>query len=161
MRSSHPFRIVPKWGWIAFTAVVTAWSGWYLTTNYRDAIQLRIADAKAWRIEGPPCPRITQAQVLRPRQKGLRRFEFEGVVFFRRYGHVECAAIRDDGGRGGRLYPVCQFTSPTDLIVRTDDGEWYFRPGPGRPATISTANGAPSCVVASAFSLRPKPQPGA
>jgi len=157
--SPHPFTRIPRWAWIAFAAAVTAWSGWYLTTNYRAAIQLRVADAKAWRIDGPPCPTMTKAAFLKPRQKGARRFEFEGVVFFRRYGHVSCAAIRDKGGRGGQLYPVCQFTSPGDLMIRTEAGDWYFQPGPGQAATVSTAGGAPRCVMASTFSLRPEAQP--
>ena len=150
--SPHPFRRIPRWAWIAFVAVAV-WSGWYLTTNYRAAIALRVADAKAWTIDGPPCPTSDAARFLGVHHKPPRRFEFEGVVFFRRYGHVECAAIRNDGGHGERLHPVCQFTSPGDLMIRTEGRDWYFAPGPGRPATVSTANGAPSCVLASHFTL--------
>ena len=151
----HPFARVPRWGWIAFAAAVAVTSGWYLTSNYRKAVALRIADAKAWKIDGPPCPRITQAQFLGVHHKPPQRFEFEGVVFFRRYGHADCAAIRDRGGRGDHRFPVCQFTSPGDLLIRTPTGEWFFRPGPGQPATVSTALGAPRCVMNAKFRLNP------
>ena len=151
--SSHPFTRVPRWGWAAFAVVVTAWSGWYLTTNYRAEIARRVADAKAWKIAGPPCPRITAGQFLGRHRKSARRFDFEGVAFFRRYGHVECAAIRNAGGRGDRRHPVCQFTSPGDLLIRANGLDWYFRPGPGQPATISLAQGRPACVMASHFTL--------
>ena len=103
--SPHPFTRIPRWAWIVCVAAVVAWSGWYLTTNYRDAVKRHVADAKAWRIDGPPCPPLTKAEFLKPRQKGARRFEFEGVVFFRRYGHVECAAIRDRGAVGIPRFP--------------------------------------------------------
>ncbi len=154
--SPHPFTRVPRWAWIGFVAVVTTWSGWYLTTNYREAIARHVADAKAWRIEGPPCPPSTKARFMGVHHKPPQRFEFEGVVFFRRYGHVECAAIRDRAGRGDHLYDVCQFTSPGDLMVRTPSGDWYFQPGPGQPATVSTAGPSPRCVMASNFTLNPR-----
>ncbi|WP_293678228.1 hypothetical protein [uncultured Phenylobacterium sp.] len=152
----HPFSRIPRWAWIAFIAAVTASSAWYLTSNYRKALAQRVADAKAWAIEGPPCPRITAAQFLWVHRQPPRRFEFEGVVFFRRYGHVECAAIRDRGGRGDRRHAVCQFTSPGDLLIRTPAGEWSFRPGPGQPATVSTARSPPNCVMNSNFRLNPR-----
>lgn len=155
--SRHPFQRVPRWLWIASVAAVTAWSAWYLTTNYRKAVALRVADAKAWTLAGPPCPRITEAQFLGVHRKGPRRFEFEGVAFYRRYGHVQCAAIRDRGGLGGRRYPVCQFTSPGDLMIRTDRADWFFSPGPGQPATITLADGSPRCLMASTYTLK---QPG-
>jgi hypothetical protein len=153
--AAHAFTRTPRWLLILPTVLAVGWLGWYLIDDYQKVRQQRIADAKAWTITGPPCPTITEAQFLRPHQKGLRRFEFQGAVFFRRYGHVACAAIRNDGGRGGRLHAVCQFTSPDDLMVRTEAGEVYFRPGPGSPATISTAGGAPRCVLASKYRLRP------
>jgi hypothetical protein len=141
--------------WVGFAATVLVGSGWFLGSNHRAVLRQRIVDAEAWRIEGAPCPTGAEAQFLRPHQKPLRRFTFQDVTFFRRHGHVSCAAIRDRGGRGDRLHAVCQFTSPGDLMIRTRSGDWYFRPGPGRSATVSTATGAPRCVMASQFSLRP------
>lgn len=149
----HPFRRVPRWAWIAFLTPVIVWSGWYLTTNYRDAVARHVADAKAWTIAGPPCPPSDAARFLGVHHKPPQRFDFEGVAFFRRTGHVSCAMIRDKGGRGSRLYAVCQFTSPGDLMVRTPAGDTYFAPGPGQPATISTAGGVPRCVMASNYTL--------
>jgi hypothetical protein len=151
----HPLAHVPRWAWIAFVAAVTLSSGWYLTSNYRKVVAQRVADAQAWRIDGPPCPNITQAQFLGVHHKPPRRFEFEGVVFFRRHGHADCAAIRDRGGRGDHRHAVCQFTSPGDLLIRTPAGDWFFRPGPGQPATVSTSGPRPACVMNAKFRLNP------
>jgi hypothetical protein len=66
---------------------------------------------------------------------------------------VACAPIYEDGGRGRRFHPSCQFTSPGDLMVRTKRGAWYFRAGPGRAATISTARDEARCVLASRYTI--------
>jgi hypothetical protein len=153
--SPHPFRRIPRWLWAAFLGPLVGWSAWYMTSNARDAVEQHIADAKAWTITGPSCPRITKAEFLGNHHKGPRRFDFEGVAFFRRTGHAECAVIRDQGGRGNHRFQVCQFTSPDDLLIRASGRDWYFRPGPGQAATVSLATGQPACVLASHFSLRP------
>ncbi len=157
--SPHPFRRIPRWLWLAVLAPLVGWTAWYMTSNYRDAIALRVADAAAWTITGPPCARITEAQFLGVHHKAPRRFDFEGVAFFRRAGHAECAIIRDRGGRGGHRFQVCQFTSPDDLMIRANGTDTYFRPGPGQPATVSLAGGQPACVMASHFTLKPPSQP--
>lgn len=154
-RNRHPFERIPRWAWASFAAAVTVWSGWILTSNYRAVVAARVQDAKDWAISGPPCPVSDRATFLQPHRKGPRRFEYEEVTYFRRFGHVSCAPVYEKGGRSDRFYPVCQFTSPDDLLIRTPRGEWYFKPGPGQPATVSARDGIARCVMASKFSLTP------
>jgi len=154
VRLRHPFERVPRIAWGLFGAAVLVSSYWYLASEYRDQVKLRIADARAWRIDGPPCSRITPAEFLGNHKKGPRRFEYEGVTFFRRNGHVECAPIYEDGGTSDRFHPVCQFTSPGELLIRTPKGDWYFQPGPGQPATVFASRDAPPrCVLAAKLTL--------
>ena len=75
-------------------------------------------------------------------------------MFARRFGHMSCAMITNDGGRGLGTFPVCQFTSPASLLVRTPRGEFYFAPGIGQPATVSVPPGLPQCVMNSNFTAR-------
>lgn len=113
----------------------------------------RIADARAWAIDGPPCPQITEAEFLGNHHKGPRRFDYEGVSFFRRYGHVTCSPVYEHGGTSKRFHPVCQFTSPGDLLIRTPKGEWFYRVGPGRPATVSVPGQEARCVLAARITI--------
>ena len=156
-RHPHPFERVPRWAWWTFALAVAAYSGWFLTSNYRKLVDERVADARAWRIDGPACPASNRALFLGVHHKPPRKFDYEGVTFIRRFGHVSCAPVYEKGGKSDRFYPVCQFTSPGDLLIRTRRGEFYFQPGPGQPATVSTAHGQARCVMASNFLLNPGP----
>jgi hypothetical protein len=139
---------IPRRAWIALAVIAALAVGWRLVDRYQHIQRTRIADAKAWAIEGPPCPRITEAAFLDGSRKPIRKFDYEEVAFLRRDGHVDCAPIYDGGGRSTRFHAVCQFTNPESLQVRTQKGDWAFRPGPGRPATVSTADGEARCVMA-------------
>jgi len=139
---------LPRRAWIIAAAVASALGGWRLTDNYLRIQETRIAEAKAWAIEGPACPRITEAEFLDGSRKPIRKFDYEEVAFLRRDGHVDCAPIYEDGGRSTRFHAVCQFTGPESLLVRTKKGDWAFRPGAGQPATVSTASDEARCVMA-------------
>ncbi|MBU1374706.1 MAG: hypothetical protein KKE02_07215 [Alphaproteobacteria bacterium] len=139
---------LPWWVWVVVAVAGVALGAWGLTDRYLTIQRTRIADAKAWAIAGPPCPRITEAEFLDGSRKPIRTFDYDEVTFLRRDGHVDCAPIYDDGGRSTRFHAVCQFTNPESLQVRTKAGEWAFRPGPGKPATVSTANDEARCVMA-------------
>lgn len=152
-RARHPLERIPRAAWPFVVAGLLVASGWYLSRNYMALRGERIADYQAWQIEGPACPIITSAAFLQGRRRGPRRFTYGGVDFYRRHGHVSCAPIYYDHGRSSRFYPVCQFTSPGDLLIRADGRDWYFRPGPGQPATVSVAYGRPRCVMASNFTI--------
>lgn len=114
--------------------------------------QAAIADARDWTIVGQRCPSVTEIQFRASPYKPTKVFEYAEVRFGRALGHVSCAEIRYDGGRaffGG--YPVCQFTGPAVLEVKTADGDYYFMPGVGRRATVSAPHGKAECVMAGNF----------
>jgi hypothetical protein len=102
-----------------------------------------------WQVAGPPCPSLTraafQAQPIRPDQA----FRMEGVVFARAYGYSSCGELPAKGGLEALV--VCQFTNPGVLAITTAAGDFYFAPGVGQPATVSTTSGTPRCVMASNY----------
>jgi hypothetical protein len=114
---------------------------------------LNIEAAREWTVSGPPCPAVTARQFVQRGLKAPQAFEYDDVVIGRQFGHVSCGALAYDGGRSLSSYPVCQFTGPGVLRVRTRKGEFFFEPGPGKPATISIPHGVPACVLASHFTL--------
>ena len=67
---------------------------------------------------------------------------------------MSCAMIAYNSGRGFGTFPVCQFTSPASLLVKTRRGEFYFAPGIGQPATVSVPHGLPQCVMNSKFTAQ-------
>jgi hypothetical protein len=138
----------PAWLWPALGLGAAAILAWSLTGRYLHIRDARIADARAWTVAGPACPTVTEAELERDLGKGFQSFTYGDATFFRRDGDVECAPIYYDGGRGDGFYPACEFTRPGDLRVRTARGEWRFRPGPGRPATVSAPHGQARCVLA-------------
>ena len=134
-----------RWVWpVLGLAAATALTG-SLTARFLHIRAERVADALAWTLQGPPCPTLTEAELTAQVGKGLRSFEYGDATFFRRDGDVECAPVYEDGGRGDAHYPVCRFTGPGVLRIRTAQGEWRFRPGPGRPAAVP--GGQAGCVL--------------
>jgi hypothetical protein len=152
--SRNPLERLPRWAWIALGVLTLGVTGHYLGADYMEVVSIRVRDAREWRIDGPPCPRSSLAQFVGNHHKGPRSFQYEGVTFFRRYGHVECAPIYEKDGRSDRFHPVCQFTGPGDLMVRTARGDFYFQPGVGHPATVSAGPGDPTCVMATKITLQ-------
>lgn len=114
-----------------------------------------LALAREWTIEGPPCPSLTGAQFEARGLRARKGLAYAGVNVSRQFGHVTCSQLRYGDGWGLASYVVCQFTSPNALRVETAKGVWYFAPGMGRPATISTPHGQARCVMASKFRLNP------
>lgn len=110
-----------------------------------------IAEAKAWTIEGPPCPQLPIGEITRQPVAG-KSFGYAGSGFAYAYGHVACAEIHADGGKSlFRGYPVCQFTSPGVVIVDTAGTDTLFVPGLGQRATVSVNDGEARCVMAARF----------
>lgn len=105
-----------------------------------------VSEAKAWTIAGPPCPSIGALSKIPYPVHPLETFSFQGVSFSRAYGYVSCQVILDRQGRGPGTVTVCQFNSPTVLQVVAPRGRAVWLTDVRR-ATISVADGVPSCVL--------------
>lgn len=117
--------------------------GWAWT----DGAPQRLADAKQWTVKGPPCAPVSR-QAFEARGVATReRLDYADIKFDRAYGHVSCAQIYDQGGRGFLKDTVCEFSSPTALIVRTGKGDVFYAPKVGQPVTITVSHGRPACVI--------------
>jgi len=112
-----------------------------------------LALARELAVEGPPCPSLTRAEFETRGVKAGKTLDYAGVTASRQFGHVSCSQLRYGEGWSPASYVVCQFTSPNMLRVETPKGEWYFAPGMGQPATISTPHDEAFCVMASKFTL--------
>ena len=132
-------------GAVAFLVFVAAAPAWVI----HQAWALRHAERAAWTIAGPDCPTVSPAAELGP--KGPRTFSYGGAQFSRRFGHASCAAPQDGGLIPGEIFHVCQFNGPAALAVATPQGVTYFKPGVGRPATVTIRSGKASCVVGGWF----------
>jgi hypothetical protein len=121
--------------------------GWWALDHALTVQRTKLSDAKVWDVRGPACPRISEAQFLSGRKKGPQGFDYEGVGFYRRAGNAECASVYEDGGRSDRFFPVCEFTKPQELLIRTAAGDHYFALGPRQPATVTVRRGQPHCVL--------------
>ena len=127
-----------------------AWlyGGSYL--RQREAALTRAAEAA---VDAPPCPQVTRAAFEAQRLRKFRATLYEDVVFGRQFGHMDCRTLRYGGGWGTATYPVCQFTGPGLVSVKTAKGEWLFAPGPGQPATAGAPHGQARCVMGSNFTI--------
>jgi hypothetical protein len=113
-----------------------------------------IATAKAWDIQGPPCPAMTAAEFASKRYTALKTFPYDNATIGRTAGDVSCSDVKENGGRGLGTDRVCQFTSPATLTVVTPAGSWFFVPGAGQPSTLIIHKDVPRCVMASSFTLQ-------
>lgn len=102
--------------------------------------------AAKWESQGPVCELL--AALPAGERMSSNVTQVQDVQFRRASGHVACTEIGDDQGRSDRLVPVCQFTSPSVVEVKTPKGTFVFRPGPGLPATIIVRAGQPECASA-------------
>lgn len=139
---------------MAFAVVAfLAFAAWLYGGSYlrqRDFAFARAAEAD---VQGPPCPQLTDAEFAARPLSAPKATNYEGVIFARQFGHMDCSGLRYGAGWGTETYPVCQFTSPNALSVQTDKGKWFFAPGLGQPATVAVPHGEARCVMGSNFRL--------
>lgn len=133
-------------GFLGFVAWLVG--GSYL--RQRNFAMSRAAEAT---VMGPPCPQLTAAAFAARGLKASKATNYEGVIFARMVGHMDCNALRYGSGWGTDTYPVCQFTGPVGLHIKTGEGEWFFEPGPGQPATVAVPRGKATCVMDSNFTF--------
>ena len=106
---------------------------------------------RAWNIAGPACP-VVEPSATFFGAKGPKGFDYGGIRFERRYGHVSCVAPAKRGMVGGEVYRVCQFTAPAALAVTADGRTHLYKTGVGQRATVTVRDGQVSCVVGGWFS---------
>lgn len=103
------------------------------------------ASLPAGALEGEPCAVLTKDEYVARGAKAQHAFITNDIRYERRYGHADCSIVK--GGGGNDFVPVCQFSGPAQLVVTTGKGAFYFAPGVGRPATVATHDGVPTCVI--------------
>lgn len=133
--------------------IFLGFAGWLYGGDYLRQRDLAFGRAAEATVMGPPCPQLTEAEFAARKLKAPKLTSYEGVVFSRQVGHMDCSALRYGGGWGTETYPVCQFTAPIAVTVATDKGKWFFAPGPGQPATVAVPRGEARCIMDSNFRL--------
>jgi len=113
-----------------------------------------IATARAWDIQGPPCPELTEAAWTVRRLKAPKTFDYDGATIGRWSGNASCSDVKAGGGTGLRTDRICQFTNPLVLSVATPAGRFFYDVGMAQPATLSIHRDRPKCVLASKFTRR-------
>jgi hypothetical protein len=154
--ATREFRAAGRFGIahaIGAVVVITAGAA-LLTVQFVKDRNAHIATAKAWDIQGPPCPALTQAEFTAKRYTALKTFPYDDITIGRTAGDASCSDIRDKGGKGFGTNKVCQFTSPATLTVVSPAGSWFFVPGAGQPSTLIIHKAVPRCVMASKFTLQ-------
>lgn len=139
----------PRWAVVSIVGagiiIVLGLSLYDRFLNVRDAG----GESGAAAITGPPCPSITMDEITRYGLQTRYSSDFNGLTLGRRFGEVSCAEVAAKGGMGVKSYPVCQFSAPDVVTVKSGQSTLYFRPGVGRKASILAEPGAPArCVMA-------------
>jgi len=147
------FRAVRRYSMghvIGAVLVVAAGTGYfgYEALRTRNA---NIATANAWDIKGPPCTQLTAQQWSARHLKARETFDYDGRKISRWSGDANCNDVHDKGGGGLFVDRICQFTNPTNLMVVTPKGTFYFDTGVGQPATLSIHRDVAKCVLASKY----------
>jgi hypothetical protein len=138
---------------VGAVVVITVAVG-FLAFNFVQGRKASVGTAKAWDIQGPPCPALTEAQFTEGRHTAKKTFDYDGIVIGRLAGDASCSDVKDSGGKGFLNDKVCQFTSPVTLTVKTKAGRYFFVPDVGQPATLAIHHDVPRCVLASKFTLK-------
>jgi hypothetical protein len=152
-RSARDFGSVRRFGMahvIGAVVVITAAIGMLTYEFVRDR-NANIATAKAWDIQGPPCPALTQAEWTARHLLAPKTFDYDGVTLGRWSGDASCSDVKAGGGTGLRTDKICQFTNPSVLTVMSPAGRYFYNVGIGQPATLSIHRDVPRCVLASKF----------
>jgi hypothetical protein len=154
--ATREFRAAGRFGIahaVGAVVVITAGAA-LLTVQFVKDRNAHIATAKAWDIQGPPCPALSEAEFTAKRYTALKTFDYDGIAIGRAAGDASCSDVKDSGGKGFLNDKVCQFTSPATLTVTSKAGSFFFVPGVGQPASLVIHHDTPRCVMASNFTLK-------
>ena len=139
---------------LAVTGVIAlAFPAWLFGGSYLKRRAEALGVAREWAIAGPPCALLTRAEFEGRGLKVRKGTVYEGVTFYRQFGHMSCTALRYGAGWSQSTYPACQFTTPKALKVTTPKGEWYFDVGTGQPATVTAPHGQVRCILGADFTM--------
>ena len=86
--------------------IFLAFAGWLYGGDYMRQRSLALGRAGDAKVEGPPCPQLTAAEFAARKLKAPKLSNYEGVVFGRQFGHMDCSALRYGAGWGTETYPV-------------------------------------------------------
>jgi hypothetical protein len=125
-----------------------------LAFNFAQDRKTNVGTAKAWEIQGPPCPTLTAVQFTAQHFTAKKTFDYDGITIGRAAGDASCSDVKASGGKGLATDKVCQFTSPVTLTVASKGGSYYFAPDVGHPASLMIHGDVPRCVMASNFTLK-------
>ncbi len=115
---------------------------------WRTGIQADTEEASAWSPAGPPCPILSAADWRVLAIERPQAFSYEGLKGDTENLDMTCNVIDRDGGRTTTPFPVCHFKAPFAIHLTTAKGDVYFKPGVGKPATVSLPGGTARCVIA-------------
>ncbi|KQY35130.1 hypothetical protein ASD38_00725 [Caulobacter sp. Root487D2Y] len=108
------------------------------------------AEAAAWSLDGPPCPTVDAATYVAA--PGVAKVTtFEDASFEYRVGHMMCVHRPDAKGWGE--HPVCQFTGPVLLAVKTPGTQAYFAPPLMSAVRVGVVDGKARCVLIPPFQM--------
>jgi hypothetical protein len=128
---------------LAVVGAVLAWN----STSHR-----RLELAQGWIGDGPGCPTMSAAAYAAKRYVAAERtIVYDEVIFARQFGHVECKDVDSRGGLGVLSHPVCQFSGPTAIRVKSGRTEAFFEPGIGQVATVNVERGHAQCAMGGRF----------
>jgi hypothetical protein len=105
------------------------------------------AYAAAWTTVGPPCPPISRDWFARLQIEHPTPFAFQGIAGVMAHGGVSCTTIDYADGRRTAPFPVCQFSAPFAVMLKTPRGDLYVEPGVGRQVSVTLRGGDLRCLV--------------
>jgi cbb3-type cytochrome oxidase subunit 3 len=109
------------------------------------------AEAAFWSLDGPPCPTMDTATYARSGGEP-KMTAYGGARFEYRVGHMMCALRPDTRGSGE--HPVCQFTGPVLLGVKTAGTQAYFAPAGMSAVRVAVIDGTARCVLIDHFEMK-------
>jgi hypothetical protein len=105
------------------------------------------AYAAAWTMAGQPCPQISRDWFTRLQIEHPAPFAFEGIRGVMAHGGVSCTTLDYADGRKTPPFPVCQFSAPFAVALKTAKGDVYVEPGVGRQVSVTLRGGDLRCLV--------------
>ena len=138
----RPDRVIQALGAaLAVTASLSVFGSIVLEQRRIEAIE-----TARWSLAGPPCA-VTGDALVRGGRRSPMEVTFEGIVFERRSGYIQCTHRPYDLGRGRARYVVCDFNTPQAVGVTIGRDATFFAQPINRSLRIAIADDRPVCVL--------------